>query len=120
MVNQPEQPAEPCSQPGKAILEWLLPTRTGYFLRIHVVPGAASNQIMGPHGDRLKIRIAAAPEKGAANKELLNYLAKCLGLPKNRLHLKSGAQDRVKVVEVVGLAPEVQERLQALWPSVSS
>jgi uncharacterized protein len=97
-------------------MEWIHPTGTGYMVKIHVAPGAAANQIVGPYGDRLKIRIAAAPEKGAANKALLDYLAKRLGLSKNSLRLKSGARDRIKLVEIISLEPHIKERLLSLWP----
>ncbi len=98
-------------------MEWIHPTCTGYILKIQVAPGAAENQIVGPYGDRLKIRIAAAPEKGEANKTLLDYLARRLGLPKNQLRLKSGARDRAKIVEIISLEPDILERLLSLWPS---
>jgi uncharacterized protein len=98
-------------------MEWIHPTCTGYILKIHVAPGAAENQVVGPYGDRLKIRIAAAPEKGEANKTLLDYLAQRLGLAKNQLRLKSGARDRTKTVEIIGLEPHIRERLLSLWPA---
>lgn len=94
--------------------DWLQITATGWLLKIQVSPGAARTQIVGPHGDRLKVRIAAPPAKGAANKTLLEFLARRLGVAKQQLRLKSGAGDRLKVVEVVGLTPELQDRLQAL------
>jgi uncharacterized protein len=100
-------------------MEWIHPTGTGYLLKIQVAPGAAANQIVGPYGDRLKIRIAAAPEKGAANKTLLDYLANRLDVPKNQLRLKSGSRDRTKVIEVIGLEPDIRERLLSLWPPAS-
>ena len=68
--------------------DWLYPTSTGYILKVQVVPGAAENKIIGPHGDRLKIRIAAIPEKGGANKALLAFLAHRLGLTKNQIRLE--------------------------------
>jgi uncharacterized protein (TIGR00251 family) len=95
-------------------MEWLYPTYTGYLLKIQVVPGASTNQVVGPYGDRLKIRIAAPPEKGEANKALLDYLAQRLGLSKNQLRLKSGSRDRSKVVEIIGLEPYIRERLLSL------
>ena len=98
-------------------MQWFHPIRTGYLLKIQVVPGAAENQIMGPYGDRLKIRIAAIPEKGGANKALLDFLAHRLGLSKNQILLKSGSRDRSKVVEIVSLEPHIRERLRSLWPS---
>ena len=97
--------------------EWLHATISGYLLKIQVVPGAAENQIVGPYGDRLKIRIAAIPEKGGANKSLLDYLASRLGISKRHLRLKSGSRDRAKVVEIMSPEPDIRERLLSLWPS---
>jgi uncharacterized protein (TIGR00251 family) len=97
-------------------MQWLQPTSTGYLLKIQVVPGAAENQIMGPYGDRLKIRITAIPEKGGANRALVDYLAHRLELSKNQVLLKSGSRNRSKVVEIVSLEPHTRERLQSLWP----
>ena len=95
-------------------MEWIHPTCTGYLLKIQLSPGAAKNEVVGPYGDRLKIRIAAAPEKNEANRALLAYLARRLGLPKDQLVLKSGFKDRSKVVEITSLEPQVRERLLAL------
>lgn len=97
-------------------MQWFQPSSTGYLLKIQVVPGAAKNQVMGPYGDRLKIRIAAIPEKGGANKALLDYLAHRLGLPKNQVLLKSGSRDRSKVVEIVSQELQVREKILSLWP----
>jgi len=93
---------------------WLLPTCTGWLLKLQVSPGAAQTQIVGVHGERLKIRVAAPPAKGAANEALLAFLARRLQIPKQRLRVKSGAGDRLKVVEVEGLEPELRPRLEAL------
>lgn len=98
-------------------MEWIQPTCTGYLLKIQVSPGAAENQIVGPYGDRLKIRIAAPPEKGEANRTVLEFLASRLGLPKSQLRLKSGSRDRAKVVEIISLEPHVRERLASLAPA---
>ena len=43
---------------------FFLPTGQGYLLRLTVVPGAQRTQVVGLYGDRLKIRLAAPPEKG--------------------------------------------------------
>lgn len=91
-----------------------LPTGQGYVLRLTVVPGASRTEVVGLHGDRLKVRVAAAPEKGAANKKLLDFLAKLLGLPKKTVRLSSGAQSREKVVEIQDLSPDLGKRLEGL------
>ncbi|MEJ2673296.1 MAG: DUF167 domain-containing protein [Deltaproteobacteria bacterium] len=96
---------------------FFMPTCQGYLLRLTVVPGAQRTQVVGLLGDRLKVRLAAPPEKGAANKELIAFLARVLNLPKSALKLNSGAQSRSKVVAVHDLSPDLSERLQRLVPS---
>lgn len=91
-------------------------TCQGYVLLVHVVPGASRTEVAGLHGGRLKIKVAAPPEKGAANEELLGFLAKRLALSKKALHLTVGAASRTKTVAIHDLSPELQERLRALWP----
>jgi uncharacterized protein (TIGR00251 family) len=98
-------------------LSFFLPTCRGYVLRLTVVPGARRTEVVGLHGDRLKVRLAAPPEKGAANQELLSFLAGRLGLPRNALKLTLGAQSRAKVVEVQDLSPDLGARLLSLLPS---
>jgi uncharacterized protein (TIGR00251 family) len=91
-----------------------LPTPQGYLLRLLVVPGASRTEVVGLQGDRLKVRMAAPPEKGAANKKVLELLAKTLGLPKKALRLSSGAQSREKVVKLQNLSPDLAARLEGL------
>ena len=69
--------------------------------------------MVGLHGDRLKVRLAAAPEKGAANRELIAFLARALNLPKAAFRLL-GAASRSKVVEIHDLSPDLAVRLQGL------
>lgn len=62
----------------------------------------------------LRVRVAAPPVEGKANKELLAFLAHCLDVPPSRLTLLRGAGSRRKVVEVEGLTLEwALERLCA-------
>ena len=95
---------------------FFLPTSQGYILRLTVVPGAQRTQVVGQYGDRLKVRLAAPPEKGAANRELIDFLARSLNLPKSSLKLTLGAQSRSKVVAVHDLSPDLRDRLCRLVP----
>ena len=90
------------------------PTCQGYILRLLVVPGAARTEVVGLQGDRLKVRVAAPPEKGKANRELLAFLARRLGLAKKAVELTLGAKSRDKVVTVLDLSPDLGARLQSL------
>jgi uncharacterized protein len=90
-------------------------TAHGYLLRLTVSPGARRTEVVGLHGDRLKVRVAAAPEKGAANQELIAFLARALNLPKSAFRLM-GASSRSKMVEIHELSPDLEARLAALLP----
>lgn len=73
---------------------------------MHAQPGAPRNQIVGLHGDSLKIKIAAPPEDGRANAELCEFLAEVLGVAKRAVVLVTGPASRAKVVEVSGVSRE--------------
>jgi uncharacterized protein (TIGR00251 family) len=96
---------------------FFLPTCQGYILRLTVVPGAQRTQVVGLQGDRLKVRLAAPPEKGAANRELIAFLARALNLPKSSFRLTRGARSRGKVVEIHDLSPDLRQRLGQLAPA---
>jgi uncharacterized protein (TIGR00251 family) len=73
---------------------------------IHVVPRARKTELAGTYGDAIRIRIAAPPADGAANAELIRYLAELLSIPKGRVRIVSGATGRRKVLEIEGLSSE--------------
>ncbi len=50
--------------------------------------------------DTIKIRIKAAPEKGKANAELIKFLSKQYGLPKEKISIISGSTDRTKLIKL--------------------
>jgi uncharacterized protein (TIGR00251 family) len=89
-------------------------TSQGYTLKLHIVPGARQTAVAGLHGDRLKIKVASPPEKGRANQELLEFLARSLKVPLKNLRLTSGAASRAKVVAVHDISPDLKFRLLAL------
>jgi uncharacterized protein (TIGR00251 family) len=83
---------------------WLRPTRAGLGIAVHVQPGAKRSEVVGVHGDALKLRLAAPPVAGRANECLLDFLAERLELPRQALCLTSGLTSRRKRIEVIGIA----------------
>lgn len=70
-------------------------------LKIKVIPKSAMNAIVGfLDEETLKIRVAAAPEKGKANAELARFLAEEFEIPKEKVTILSGAGDPVKLVRL--------------------
>jgi uncharacterized protein (TIGR00251 family) len=85
----------------------------GVVLRVQVQTRASKDEVVGPHGDLLKVRITAAPVAGAANKHLLKFLAKKLKIPQGQLSVKSGTTSRAKSIAIEGMsADEVRQRLR--------
>ncbi len=70
---------------------------------VYVQPRASRSEVAGVHGDAVKIRLAAPPVEGAANKELVAFLAKKLGVPKSAIRIVSGERGRRKILEVSGI-----------------
>ncbi len=67
---------------------------------VKVVPGASKSEIAGIQSKRLRIRIAAAPEDGKANAELIAFFAKTLACPKKEITLMSGDKSRLKTLAI--------------------
>ena len=65
-----------------------------------IQPRSAKNMIAGIHDDALKIKLTAPPVEGAANKMCIAFLAKCLGVPKSAVEIRSGLSSRKKRILV--------------------
>ena len=74
--------------------------------KVKVVPGSSRTAVCGLHGEMVKIKVSAAPEKGKANKSLLDFLSKQLGVKKNEVSIISGKTSAVKSVQVIGISAE--------------
>lgn len=74
------------------------------YLKVKANPGMSKTEIKGilKIGDEeiLKINIAAPPEKGRANLELIRFLAREFKAGKNKVNLISGAGDRIKLIKI--------------------
>lgn len=62
--------------------------------------------VAGRHGDAIKIRVKAPPVDGAANEELIRFLAKRVGVPRSSIRLVSGAASRHKRITIEGMTSE--------------
>ena len=87
-------------------------TRTATPLRlpVRVVPGARRSEVVGRLGEAWKLRIAAPPERGRANDELVALLARTLRVPRSAIRVARGHTIGQKLVEVQHLTREEAER----------
>jgi len=72
-------------------------------LTLHVVPRARRSEVAGRHGDALEIRLAAPPVDGAANEELVRFLAERLSVPRSAISIAAGDTGRRKRVIIEGI-----------------
>jgi uncharacterized protein (TIGR00251 family) len=74
--------------------------KEGVTVAVWVVPGASRSQLVGLHGDKLKIRVVAPPEGGRANAEVISVLTEALGTD---VELVAGSRSRSKMFRVARL-----------------
>ena len=75
-------------------------------ISLRVYPSAARSEVVGFTDGVLKVRVAAPPVKGQANKELIAFLSKTLAVEKGAVAIVKGHTSRSKVVAIDGLSQE--------------
>lgn len=84
----------------------------GVVFTAKVVPGSSRTDVCGLLGEMVKIKVAAAAEKGKANQSLIEFLAKQLGVKKGAISIISGQTNPVKQVQVLGVSSDnLREKL---------
>ncbi len=81
-------------------------TAIGVTIKIYVAPRSSSNKVVGVHNGAIKVALTAPPVEGAANKVLVEFLAKALGVQKDAVRLTSGETSRNKTVAVSGVGAQ--------------
>jgi uncharacterized protein (TIGR00251 family) len=85
----------------------------GVRVEVHVKPRATKSKVVGVHGEALSIAIAAPPVDGEANDEVVRFVAKLFGIPKQQVGLVRGAGSRQKLLELDGVSVEVARQVVA-------
>lgn len=84
----------------------------GTIVDIRVIPRASKSAIAGTRDDAVLVRLKAPPVEGAANAELIRFLADLLGVPQRNIQIVSGERSRGKRVRISGrTAADVQRIL---------
>jgi uncharacterized protein (TIGR00251 family) len=76
------------------------------FIDVRVIPRAARPGLAGTRDGALLVRVSAPPVEGAANAELIQVLAKELGVSKRQVAIVAGERGRLKRVKVEGVTAE--------------
>lgn len=83
---------------------------------VHAKPRAKTSKVVGVRGDAVEIALAAPPVDGAANEELVRFVALVLHVRKRDVELVRGDSSREKLLSITGLsAPEIESRLRAAF-----
>ena len=84
----------------------------GVALPVRVTPRASRNEVVEVLSDQtVKIRLKAPPVEGKANKELIKFLSKVLGIPKTKMAIVAGETGRDKLVSIEDLGAEEVHKL---------
>jgi uncharacterized protein len=71
---------------------------------VYVQPRASRTELAGLHDGCVKIRLAAPPVEGAANAELIEFVARLLKIARSRVRVVTGTSSRRKVIEIDGVS----------------
>lgn len=88
-------------------MNWYQSNREGVSLQIHAQPGAKRTEVVGLHGDCLKVRLASPAVDGNANACLVEFLAQRLRVKQRQITITRGLSSRRKTVFIAaaGLQP---------------
>lgn len=90
-------------------MSWIEHHPEGSLVRVWVVPRASRSEIAGLHDGALRVRLAAPPEAGKANRELKTILKTASGAA--AVELLSGSTSRRKTLVLRGVEPVDARRL---------
>ena len=81
-------------------------------INVQVSPNARHNEVVGFESDILKVKVAAPPLQGKANKELIKFLSQTLKVNRGSITIERGLTSRNKIIAITGLdRTEIVKRL---------
>jgi uncharacterized protein len=92
-------------------------TVAGLVIRLHVQPRAKRSEVVGLHDGALKMKVTAPPVDDAANRAIIEFFSKLLGISKSHLQILAGEKSRDKTLQISGLSgAEFQTRISRHIP----
>ncbi len=85
--------------------------RDGTMLAVHVQPGAGRTEVVGRHGDALKIRVAAPPTGNRANDAVVELVAREFAIKEAEVVVTSGSSSGQKQLQLTGVEVRAAERV---------
>jgi uncharacterized protein (TIGR00251 family) len=69
-------------------------------IKLVIKPNSTITGVYGIYMDRIKIKLAATPEKGKANKELIKFISDKIGVPKKNIKIIAGEKSIYKEISI--------------------
>jgi len=88
-------------------------------ISVKVSPQKRKSRLVSCEGGVFKIEVAATPEGGKANRELIKLLSKKTGVPLSRISVFSGAGSRNKIIEFEDAKADISEILKNSMEEIS-
>ena len=79
---------------------WIREEDGAVIMNVLLQPRASKNELVGIHGDCLKIKVTSPPVENKANKKLCEFLSKLIGVGKGRVEVIGGHKARIKKVRI--------------------
>lgn len=95
---------KPARSESETFPSYLKASGQDLYLSLKVLPRASRNEICGPMGDALRVKVTAPPVDSAANEAVIRFLAEQLGCPRNALRIARGHTARQKQIVITGLS----------------
>jgi uncharacterized protein (TIGR00251 family) len=70
-------------------------------IKVKAKPNAKKNEVKKIDEGFYEIRVTVSPERGKANKKIIELLAKELNVPKSKIRLIKGETSREKIFEII-------------------
>lgn len=80
-------------------------------INLQIQPKSSRDEIAGIYDGRLKIKLTAPPVDGKANKSLISFIAKALGVPISGVEIIKGKTSRLKTLRVIGVNEQAYNAL---------
>ena len=78
---------------------------------IKVIPRSSRTQLVEGEDGKWRLKVTSPPVEGKANKAVMEYLAKCLGVAKGKIKIIAGEKAKLKSVRVEGLDRKTVRRI---------
>jgi uncharacterized protein (TIGR00251 family) len=82
---------------------YLKETSDGIVIQLHVIPNASKTEIVGTHGEALKIKIKAPPVDGKANQAIVSFFSEFLNVAKSKIEILRGDKSKTKSLLIRGI-----------------